>query len=618
MLKSTRPIASAALAVLFLAAPLTSAPASSAPAVPHNIVLFVPDGLRASMVDATTAPTMNDVQNSGVRFANSHSIFPTFTTANASGMATGHYLGDTGDFSNTIYAGYPLAPIGLTVTPFLENDPVLQDLSQHFGGNYLNEETVLAAAHDAGYTTAAVGKLGPAAIFDASDITGKRTIVIDDSTGNVNAAGVSQAWPLADAIKAQLRDKLGTDVVPGRGPNGNPGTATTAGTSVANLVQQGYFIDAATKVVLPLLKAKGKPFVMVFWSRDPDGSQHNQGDSLGHLVPGINGPTSLAAIKNADDDLAKLRATLRALGLEATTDIIVSADHGFSTITKDSATSASTSFTYSDVPAKALPAGFLALDLSLALKLPLSDPDANNITVHPDSDNRHPSKGNGLIGNQPAQPDVVIAANGGSDLIYFPQANAKQLAPRVVATLLAEDYVSGVFVDSRLGTFAGTLPTAAINFVGAAVTPYPSVVVNFRSFSTGCANPERCTVEVADSTLQAGQGQHGSFSRADTRNFMAAIGPDFKQNFTDPAPVSNADVGMTIAKLLGLHIVPKGKLLGRPMAEALRGGVVPAFAHHVQRSAPAADGTTTVLRTQSVGATPYFDVAGFPGKTVGL
>ena len=45
---------------------------------------------------------MAAVRDQGVNFANPHSLFPTFTTANASGMATGHYLGDTGDFSNTI------------------------------------------------------------------------------------------------------------------------------------------------------------------------------------------------------------------------------------------------------------------------------------------------------------------------------------------------------------------------------------------------------------------------------------------------------------------------------------------------------------------------------------
>src|SRR6185312_8738886 len=101
----------------------------------------------------------------GVNFANSHSLFPTFTTANASALATGHKLGDTGDFSNTIYTGFPVAAAGGSVTPFVENDRVLTELDRHFDGNYLNEETVLAAARTAGYSTAAFGKLGPTLIF---------------------------------------------------------------------------------------------------------------------------------------------------------------------------------------------------------------------------------------------------------------------------------------------------------------------------------------------------------------------------------------------------------------------------------------------------------------------
>src|SRR6201999_2450982 len=126
---------------------------------------------------------------------------------------TGHYLGDTGDFSNTIYTGFPsVAPALGSVTPFLESDPILRDVSDHFGGNYLNEETVLAAAAQHGFSTAAVGKLGPVAIFNPGDKTGNHTIVIDDSTGHVDpATNVSQAWPLPDAVRAQLKEKLGTD-----------------------------------------------------------------------------------------------------------------------------------------------------------------------------------------------------------------------------------------------------------------------------------------------------------------------------------------------------------------------------------------------------------------------
>src|SRR4051812_38119576 len=57
---------------------------------PHNLMLFVPDGLRARIVTPQTAPAMADVRDKGVNFRNPHSLFPTFTTANASSMATGH------------------------------------------------------------------------------------------------------------------------------------------------------------------------------------------------------------------------------------------------------------------------------------------------------------------------------------------------------------------------------------------------------------------------------------------------------------------------------------------------------------------------------------------------
>ena len=66
--------------------------------------------------------------------------------ANSSAMSTGHYLGDTGTFSNTIYTGYSSVPAGDTVVPFIENDAVLGDIDEHFSGDYLNEETILKLA----------------------------------------------------------------------------------------------------------------------------------------------------------------------------------------------------------------------------------------------------------------------------------------------------------------------------------------------------------------------------------------------------------------------------------------------------------------------------------------
>jgi hypothetical protein len=127
-----------------------------------------------------------------------------------------------------------------------------------------------------------------------------------------------------------------------------------------------------------------------------------------------------------------------------------------------------------------------------------------------------------------------------------------------------------------------------------------------------------CAVTVSDTGLQQGQGMHGNFSRADTMNFMAAIGPSFKKGFVDDAPVSNADIGRTMARLLGLTMADKGKLVGRVIDEALPGGTMPQVVAHTIRSEPAAEGLATMLVMRNVGSTPYFDAAGFAGRTVGL
>ncbi|MBV8405059.1 MAG: alkaline phosphatase family protein [Gammaproteobacteria bacterium] len=591
----------------------------------HNLVLFVPDGLRSQIVDSQQAPAMAELREKGVNFINSHSVSPTFTTANASAFATGHQLGDTGDFSNTIFTGFPVTAAGGSVTPFLESNPVLREVTAHFGGNYLNEESVVtAAAHSGRFSTAVIGKVGPTGIFDLGALAGAGTLIVDDSTGHDGGVPLSQDW--LDAIAAA---KL-TAVAPGRGDNGNPGDYQHPGTWVPDYAQQQFFLEIVTKVVLPRFKAAGRPFVLVYWSRDPDGSQHNQGDSADSVRPGINGPTSFSAIRNADAALTAIEQALHALGLAQSTNLIVAADHGFSTIAKTSDTSVAARASYGDVIAGELPAGFLAIDLAAALKkgntsIRLFDPDAKN---QPKDWQRgeHPLLGNALIGSDAAAPQLIVAANGGSDLLYIPERLpervARRLGAKVVEILLRQDYVSGLFVDRRrLGEVPGALSLDDLGLVGAARTPLPAIVVNFRSFSTGCENPVLCAAEIADTRLQQGQGMHGSFSRADTWNFMAARGPDFREHYLDQLPASNADIGRTMAHLLELDITPKGALRGRELSESLRTAEhepMPEVKTRTLRSAPTAAHQMTILRTQSVLDTTYIDAAGFPGLTLGL
>jgi hypothetical protein len=400
---------------------------------------------------------------------------------------------------------------------------------------------------------------------------------------------------------------------PDRGLNGWPGAYNMPGVQVPNREQQDWFIAVATKVLLPKWKVEGRPFAMVYWSRDPDGTQHNQGDSLNAVTPGINGPTSMAAIGNADGNLAALRAALASLGLAEDTDIVVVADHGFSTAAKESATSAAAKGRYPDVVAGKLPPGFLGMDLAGALGLPLLD--AAGLPV---ATGFHPRRG-ALLGADAQHPQVVVTPNGGSDLIYLPGVDAPALAQRIVAFLTAQDYVGGIFVRDDLGAIPGTLPTSAIGLAGEARTPAPAIVVSFRSYGSGCADAELCGVEIADTELQEGQGIHGSFGRQDTHNFMAAAGPDFRKGFVDAAPASNADIGATLAEVLGLPGA-RGEGAGRVLAEALAGAPAdpPPVRPMLTASAPAANGFRTVLRGQSLAGHAYFDAAGDPGRVIGV
>ncbi len=649
MFRSHRQSFGTRLGLLLLLAPAFSL--ASGADTRNNLILFVPDGLRSEIVTAERAPTLARLREDGVDFRNSHSLFPTFTTANASAFATGHGLADTGDFSNLIYTGIRILASNATVSPFLESDPVLREVNGQYGGNYLDETAIISAARATGYGTALIGKLGPTLIFDlgamAADPKSAEdgTLVIDDTTGTAGQEVLlSAAWKTAFA-SAKI-----SQVAPGRGDNGNSGDATHPGTWVPNLAQQQYFLEAAVKVALPHFKASGKPFVLVFWSRDPDGTQHNQGDSFHRLEPGINGATSLAAIRNADSALAVIEAALKRLGLDKNTNILVAADHGFSTIVKTGTDSPSGNRPYPDVKAGELPVGFLGLDLLTDLKatapqLKLFDPDAAYREID-STTGVHPARGNGLIGQDADHPEVIVVANGGSDLIYLPtqppawqRSGAepqkrspaqrrldKKLAERVVYALLQHDYVSGVFVDKgRFGDIAGALSTEAIGVGGGqAVTPHPDIIVNFKSqVIPGCSlGPNLCASEVADTTLVEGQGMHGSFSRADTWNFMAASGPDFKSGFVDELPTSNADIGMTIAQLMGLMLPSHGTLKGRVLNEALRAGTTDAALTPVVRrsleSKAAPNGMRTVLKMQVLGDQTYFDAAGFPGRTVGL
>jgi arylsulfatase A-like enzyme len=550
----------AGLAAAFLAAPAAAqAPAANA-ARPHNLIIFVADGLRYGSVTPENTPNLWALKTQGVDFTNSHSLFPTITTVNASAIATGHYVGDTGNFGNSIWNG--AAVVGL------ENNNVLAAMNTRFDGNYLNETSLLAAARAQGWQTAIIGKLGPTRIQDlTARADGSETLILDDSL----APGTGFGQPAWFTQKLEATHTL----------------AAVPTTSLPNIAQQVNQMKAVTRIVLPHFAESGKPFAMLYWSRDPDITQHNARDSVGEYDPGVNGPSALAAVRNADTMLGQLRAALKAQGLDGTTDIFVTADHGFVTNARESATSPS-------ADDDQLAAGFLAKDISLGLKL---------------------KRTGSMLGDDPARPEAIVVPNGGAQLIYLPGDNARALAGDIVAFLATQDYVSGIFVNDRLGKVPGTLAMSEVNLIGSAKTPVPDIYVNLRTFAGDCGTLQ-CVRGVYGNAV--GLGSHGSLSRAETRNFMAAIGPDFKAGYADPAPISNADIAPTLARIGGIKLVPKGRLTGRVIGEALTGGRPVSVTRRTMTSDPGPGGVRTILNEQMVGQNRYFDAAGFAGRTVGL
>jgi arylsulfatase A-like enzyme len=589
-------------ATLMFAVALLLSAAEAGPSQ-RNVVIFVADGLRYDSVTPETAPTLAKIRREGVDFANSHAAFPTLTTVNAAVIATGHYPGDTGNYGNNLLVERPLKCAANVPIAFVEDNCVLRELKAQWPHDYIGQTTIIEAARKAGLNTVLVGKRGPLGIQDLAalgalndDVGGPLGVFIDEEA-NVLPQSPGIGAELAAAIKAAA------------------GLDRPVATTVPNLTQQAWQASVVSRVLLPRLKQAGKPFAMLFWSRDPDITQHSATESVGRLSPGINSDDARSAIYNADTTLKTILDALHRLDMDNNTDVIVVADHGFSTVTKS----------VSGSNQGDLPYGFLARDIASWLNAKAFDPSRGYAPIDFAAGDT-PRKGNALIAVTPRTPIAWVAING-SDSIYIPEGpNRRAVAKRIFAKLLEAPYVGALFVNDVLlnggnkKDFAGALAMSKVNLIGSSRLPTPAIIVGFRTFAVpGCSLGELlCAAAVSDTNLASGQGNHGSFSRADTRNFMAAIGPDFKSGAVITSPVGNMDVAPTAAHLLGIPLSGDGELRGRVVTEALKGGTDPKVVQSVVVSDKAPNGLQTVIVKQQVDRTPYFDAGGIPGRMIGL
>jgi hypothetical protein len=216
----------------------------------------------------------------------------------------------------------------------------------------------------------------------------------------------------------------------------------------------------------------------------------------------------------------------------------------------------------------------------------------------------------GLSGKLDPEAKLMTLANGGSEVIYLPNAHIENgkasagdvlLVQSAVAFLATQKYTGGIFVDDIYGPMPGALPFSDIGLKGSAQTPTPAIIISFSTFSMDAKNPLYTGVEISDTTLKQSQGMHGTFARFDTFNNMMAIGPDFKKSLSGTDPISNADIAPTLAFTLGIKLPTTGKLGGRVIEEALTGNRDPVGPKSEIISArPASNGFQTDLRLQTL------------------
>jgi arylsulfatase A-like enzyme len=572
--------------------------AGDAAAQERKIIIFVWDGLRPDSINPADTPNLHALREAGVEFTDNHSTYPTFTMMNAASFATGGFPGSTGYYGNTVWqpgaegVDSANAKVDFQQPVFSEDYAILDDLTRFLKGDLLLIDTLFEAAQKAGMVTATVGKTGAAFIQDYR----RGGLLLDEKTAlplsfakELQAAGISLP---ATTAKTYAPNEL--TLAPN---NGNPvefktpkrlkdGVTFDPTDSSGSPYKAGlqYMADVYIDYILP----KKSPRLSVLWIRDPDTSQH---------VYGVGSPNARDALRSTDAMLGQLRARLKQLGEEATTDIIVVSDHGHSNVAgssklfplraiQDGAVGGVDPNGYSVSGLVRLAelmhrAGFTAYDGIGCTYLPVAlGIKADGAPVYPvetDLDGKLCGKEGQKYNIGPHKvpaslpPNaLVIAVNGGSDYIYAPDRDAATVR-KAVEFLQTRSEIGAIFVDSRYGALPGTLPLNLIRVENTAGRN-PDVIVSYDYDPSAVIGGVKGTEYSGSLLNNPYRGMHGSFSPVDVHNTLIAYGPDFREGLKDPLPTGNVDVAPTVAGILGLEL-PRAD--GRPLLEALRNGPGP-------------------------------------------
>jgi phosphonoacetate hydrolase len=253
--------------------------------------IMVWDGLRPEQVSAEVTPNLWQLAQQGVWFERSYAVFPSVTRANSPAISTGCRPGRAGVPGNTFLLRSEDA-----LKSYSSGDATsLQRLADADGRPILLVDTLADRVHRAGGRTVVVGSGSPGSAW----LQHPRAIEAGDP---VIADGIAAMAPFMDAVCQRFGGLPSQSAL--------PASAWTA-----------YFTRIITEFVLPEVL----PTLLVFWHTDPDHTNHYRG---------YGAPETTQALRDADAHLGAILDTYERLGLRETTAVIVSSDHGGSTIGK--------------------------------------------------------------------------------------------------------------------------------------------------------------------------------------------------------------------------------------------------------------------------------------------
>ncbi len=573
----------------FLAgAPIAAVRARASGASGRIFFLVVCDGLRPDLVTQQNMPNLFAIARQGVRFDHHHSLYPTLTMVNASGLATGAQPGVDGVLGNVMYFR-PAAKFSAEATALLakaqalEGPKILARLNAPdvLDGRLLALDTVeQEVERERGYI-AIMGKAGPAFLFD------NRVGGLNDGRDFLNEPHRDFLFATDDLIAVPP----GADAIK---PPPNDGATAT---------RDAFYTTVALEKALPAAKAAAeacRPAIIVLWLRDPDATQHRAG---------LGTAESFQALSSVDADLGRIRNAITHSGLEGRTDLMVVSDHGFATVR-------------------------MKVNLSGALVaagLKKSEDSTEVMVVR-----------NGGSDFIYLSPEAFKTADARRDILQkiVNFAEAQEWCGPIFARDAAPAAGDRQHHEAAyLGWIPGTFTEASVGIYNQGRSP--DLVISFREFPdmdnstlTGPGNPAFAIdakgqhavpnqssalvhpvkgVNYSDG-LGTGQGMHGTAGSRELHNFGAAIGPDFRRGYADRSPTSNSDVGPTMSRILGLEpnvgpgaVYPTGRVIEEAMSDGSGGaGYARPLAMRTTLELQGVRIVTTLIATQ-LGQRVYLD-----------